>query len=138
MQTSVPLPIAAVIGFVGSALCVWGFFAAWREERRFLGTAVRTTGVVESLVRGPGPRAGEFPVVRFTTANGASVSAVSKSTRFGYWAGQKVRIDYDPDDPSQMEIHSWWSHWAALGLLALFALLLLWIGVNAVEQLAAR
>ena len=137
MQSSASPVVQALVGFVGSVLCVWGAVAVSRKERRFLATAVRASGVIESLVPGPGPRSPKFPLVRFTTSDGSSISAVPHSSRSFYRVGQKVRVDYDPADPSNMDMHSLSSRWGATAGLAVFAAILFYIGIQGVQQMFA-
>lgn len=139
MHSSGPPVIAALVGFGGSGLCLWAAVALSRSERRFLGTAVRATGVIESFVpRASGRGSVPFPVVRFTTADGSSISAVPQSSRSGYRVGQKVGIDYDPADPSHMDMHSLSSRWGPTVAFALFAVGLFYIGIQGVQQMFAR
>ena len=130
MKSSLPPWIGAPLLLTIGVLLVWAFVAALRAERRFLASAIRTTGVVESLHASGSPRSAPYPVVRFTTTDGTTVSATSSSTRAGYRIGQTVRINYDPNDPSTVEISSWSSHWVGPAGLGFFAVLFLYLGVR--------
>lgn len=133
MQSSIPLWIVAPLFLVGGVLLLVGAVKAARDEHRFLVTAVRTQGVVEDLVysRAPKTNAG-FPVVRFTTLKGTTITATSRATRTGYRLGQEVSILYDPDDPSHVEIEAWWARWAGTAGLAFFAAVCIGAAVAAV------
>lgn len=127
--------LTAPLFLAGGVLLLVGTVKQFRNERGFLGTAIRTRGVVEDLVLGSGPRAGRFPVVRFTTLKGVTVSATSNSTRSGFRVGQEVSIVYDPDDPTHMAIDAYWARWGGTAGLGFFAALCLFIGAKALLSL---
>src|SRR5207302_6885544 len=53
-----------------------------------------------------------FPVIRFTTGAGVTVTATSKTARSGgYQSGKTIRVLYDPSQPDKMEIDAFWSRW---------------------------
>jgi len=110
-----PLPHAAVVPVcltIGVLAVIWAVLA-FRSQRRFLGTALRATGVVQSLKAEQMERSTVyFPVIRFTTAAGATVTATSKTARSsGYQIGKTIRVLYDPSQPDKLEIHAFWSRW---------------------------
>jgi hypothetical protein len=111
---------------LGGLAVVWAVFA-YVLERRFLSRAVRASGVVEALTEKRFQRGGAmyFPVIRFTTAAGASIRVESHTTQSGIRVGQTVRILYDPRDPTNVEIDTFWSHWAMVIIASSFALILL-------------
>ena len=88
--------------------------------------ARRAQGVVEALKREKYVRRGVlfFPVVRFTTESGVTVSSRSDTGRDerAYRVGQAVGVLYDPDKPSQMRIDSFSSRWIGVIIPAFFAL----------------
>ena len=71
-----------------------------------------------------------YPVIRFTTINGATVSMKSKTGRGGnpYRVGQTISVLYDPAHPKNMKIDTLWSRWIMVVVPALFALVLLGMG----------
>jgi len=73
-----PLPHEAVVPVsiaIGVLAVVWAVLA-FRSQRRFLITALRATGVVQSLIAERMERSTVyFPVIRFTTAAGVTVTA---------------------------------------------------------------
>ena len=90
-----PLPHAAVVPVcltIGVLAVIWAVLA-FRSQRRFLGTALRATGVVQSLKAEQMERSTVyFPVIRFTTAAGATVTATTKTARSsGYQIGKTIR-----------------------------------------------
>ena len=116
-------------GFVLSML--W-LVMAFRSQRRFLKTAARATGVVESLKAERWDKETIYlPVIRFTTAGGAAITSTSKTARkSGYRVGQAVRVLYDPAHPDDLEIDAFWSRWLAVIAAGAFALILLGIGAG--------
>jgi hypothetical protein len=66
-----------------------------------------------------------FPVVRFVTAEGQSLTVTSPSASIPqpYHVGQQVRVRYHPDHPQQVELTDFFSQWGAILITALFALL---------------
>jgi uncharacterized protein DUF3592 len=127
---SVPWPVSMTLGVLA---VVWAVFA-YVLQRRFLRRAVRTSGVVEALNEEPLGRRRTpmyFPVIRFTTADGATRSVESHTTQRGIRVGQTVRILYDPRNPTDVEIDAFWSHWAVVTIASSFALILLGMGIAA-------
>ena len=122
-----PLPTLAIVAFCllfGLVSLAW-LVAAARQHRRFMATARRAQGVVESLKRESYGRRGVlyFPVVRFTTESGVAIASTSDTGRneSAYRVGQTVSVLYDPKKPSQMRIDSFSSRWIGVILPALFA-----------------
>jgi hypothetical protein len=111
---------------------VWAVLA-FRSQRHYLSTALRTQGVVQSIRAERLDRTTVyFPVIRFTTTAGAAVTAESKTSHSGvYQIGQSIRILYDPKNPNNLEIDAFWSRWIVVGIAAFFALVLLGIGAAA-------
>ena len=110
-----PLPHAAVVPVcmaIGVLAVIWAVLAL-RSQRRFLGRALGATGVVQSLKAERMERSTVyFPVIRFTTAAGATVTATSKTARSGgYRIGKTIRVLYDPSQPDKLEIDAFWSRW---------------------------
>jgi len=122
-------------GLIGLVCFVLGVFAvvwavlAYRSERRFLSKALRATGVVQSLKAERMERSTVyFPVIRFTTAAGANITATSSSSKSeGYPIGQTIAILYDPSDPNNLQIDAGWSRWFFVITATFFALVLLGI-----------
>ena len=73
-----------------------------------------------------------FPVITFTTAAGATVTAESKTSKSrGLPIGTSIPILYDPAHPDNMETDSFWSRWVVVAVAASFAVILLFIGIAA-------
>jgi hypothetical protein len=125
---SVLWPVCLTLGVLA---VVWAVFA-YVLQRRFLSGAVRAPGVVEALKEERLQRtAMYFPVIRFTTADGSSMSVESHTTQRGIRVGQTVHILYDPRNPTNVEIDAFWSHWAVVTVASFFALILLGMGIAA-------
>jgi hypothetical protein len=124
--------IAPVCLTLGVLAVVWAVFA-YRSERRFLRTALRASGVVQSLTAERMERSTVyFPVIRFTTAAGETVTATSKSSKnSGYPIGQTISVLYDPRDPKNLEIDAPWSRWFFVAIATFFALVLFGVGAAA-------
>jgi len=102
-----------------------------------LGPIAHAIGVVQSLRAEKLQRTTiYFPVIQFTTAGGETVTAESKTSKSGLFVGQKIPMVYDPSDPTNLEINSFWSRWVLVWIAAFFAVLLLGSGAAAVVALA--
>ena len=123
--------IAPVCLTLGLLAVVW-VVLAFRSQRRYLSKALRATGVVQSLRAERMERTTMyFPVITFTTAAGATVTAESKTSKSGGLPiGKSIAILYDPAHPDNMEIDSFWSRWLLVIAAAFFALVLFLIGLG--------
>src|SRR5438132_13579972 len=129
-----PLPHAAVVPVcltIGVLAVIWAVLA-FRSQRRFLGTALRATGVVQSLKAERMERSTVyFPVIRFTTAAGATVTAKSKTSgSSGYPIGKTLPVLYDPDHPENLEIDAFWPRWLIVIGATFLAVIALGIGIG--------
>ncbi len=122
------MPVSIAIGVLA---VVWAVLA-FRSQRRFLITALRATGVVQSLIAERMERSTVyFPVIRFTTAAGVTVTAKSKTSRSsGYPIGKTLPVLYDPNQPDNLEIDAFWSRWLMVIGASFLALVALGIGVG--------
>jgi hypothetical protein len=111
---------------------VWAVLA-YRSERRYLSTALRTTAVVQSLRAERMERSTVyFPIISFTTVAGVPVTTESKTSRTsGYPIGQTLPVIYDPDHPDNVEIDAFWSRWLIVIGASFAALVLFGIGAAA-------
>lgn len=126
-------PVCVVLGVL--ALAGAGF--AYRAQRHFLRTALRATGTVQSFRTERMDRSTMyFPVIQFTTATGATVTAESHTSRGGITLGQKLPVLYDPSDPQNVEINAFWSRWLMVMIALFFALVLFGIGGGALLEAA--
>ena len=138
MHSGIPPSVLAPVCLIGGVLAVAWAVLAYRAQRRFLGRALQAIGVVQSLRAERLQRTTiYFPVIQFTTASGVTVTAESKTSRNGLFIGQKVPVLYDPNDPKNLEINSFWSRWVLVWIAAFLAVLLLGSGAAAVVALAA-
>jgi len=129
-----PLPHAVVVPVcltIGVLAVIWALLA-FRSERRFLSTAMRATGLVQSLIAERMERSTVyFPVIRFTTAAGVTVTAKSKTSRSsGYPIGKTLPVLYDPDHPEDLEIDAFWSRWLIVIGATFLAVIALGIGIG--------
>ncbi len=117
--------IAPVCLILGVLAVVWAVLA-FRSERRFLRTALRASGFVESLKAERMERSTVyFPIIRFTTAAGVAVTATSKTGKStGYPIGQQIAVLYDPSDPNNLQIDARWSRWLIVAGAIFLALIL--------------
>ena len=125
--------IAPVCLTLGVLAVVWAVLA-FRSQRRFLGkAALRAKGVVQSLTAEHLERTTfYFPVIRFTTAAGVTVTATSKTSKSrGYPIGKTITVLYDPNDPKNLEIDTFWSRWVVVTAAIFFAVVLFSVGTGA-------
>ena len=113
--------VVLVVGGVGLCLGAIGFVG---KTAAFLDAAERGRGRVVEVVEERGVRgtAQRRPVVRFREPGGDSVTFES---RFALWpspfaAGDAVEVAFDPDDPQEAEIHSFWTLWFMPAVMFLF------------------
>ena len=116
--------VRTVFGLVGIGLLV-GALIAVQHTRSFLADAVSAPGTVQDLVArsstdSDGHSSTTFaPVVRFTTAQGESVTFFSSTSSYppAYRVGESVEVLYRADDPGQARIHDWFSLWGLATIL---------------------
>ena len=114
-----------VIGGIG--LCIGGVWWA-SKAKTFLDAAERIPGTVIELRRERGARGIKLdhPVVRFTVP--VSGRAVTFKSRIGlrpspFAVGDSVTVAYDPVDPEEAKIASFWTNWLPTVVLLLFGLM---------------
>jgi hypothetical protein len=105
------------------------FFA---RTRRFLRTAVETTGTIVDLVESRSSEGGTTykAVVQFQTADGRSITwteTMASNPPAGQ-IGEQTPIKYDPANPNKARIAKRFRLWFLSGLLGLLGLLFLGIG----------
>jgi hypothetical protein len=105
------------------------FFA---RTRRFLRTAVETTGTIVDLVESRSSEGGTSykAVVEFQTADGRSMKwteSMASNPPAGD-IGEQIPIKYDPKNPSRARIAKRFRLWFVSALLGLLGLLFLGIG----------
>ena len=138
MHFGIPPSVLAPVCLIGGSLAVAWAVLAYRAQRRFLRRALQVIGVVQSLRAERLQRTTiYFPVIQFTTASDVTVTAESKTSKSGLVIGQKIAVLYDPNDPKNLELNSFWSRWVLVWIAAFFAVLLLGSGAAAVVALAA-
>jgi hypothetical protein len=78
----------------------------WRDQQRFIATAAVADGTVTELRRSGSRSNTMAPVVVFRTASGQQVTWVSatSSNPPAYRVGERVRMQYDPANPSSAQI----------------------------------
>ena len=129
MHFGIPPAVLAPVGLIGGVLAAAWAVIAYRAQRRFLRRALQAIGVVQSVRAERLQRTTiYFPVIQFTTDSGAIVTTESKTSRSGLFIGQKIAVLYDPNDPKNVEINSFWSRWVLVWIAAFVAVLLLGSG----------
>lgn len=123
--------IGAAFLLLSALAFVWAV-VAYRSQRRFLSSARRVNGVVQSVTAERGDKGPTyyFPVISFTTDAGVTVTQASKSGRnTPYRIGQPIPVIYDPKHPEDLEIDAFWSRW--LVVIAALFLALVFLGIAA-------
>ncbi|MGA2847881.1 MAG: DUF3592 domain-containing protein [Terracidiphilus sp.] len=116
-----------VIATLGVCCLVWSVISYFRISR-FLSQCIETRGEVIRLERsGSGGGLGSYeyaPVFQFRTASGESITVTSDvaSSPPGFSEGQAVRVRYDPTNPSDAKIHSFFQTWGGCVIPA-------WVGI---------
>lgn len=131
MRFPLPPAVAPVFFILGALAVVWAALA-FRSQRRFLSKALRATGVVQSLKAERMKQSTVYyPVIRFTTAAGVTIVATSKTGKgSGYAIGQPMAVLYDPANPGDVEIDTFWSRWLMVIAAAFVALVLFFVGAT--------
>jgi hypothetical protein len=114
--------------FMGAGLVMIGlayFFFA--RTRRFLHTAVDTTGTVVNLIESSGSEGGTVyqAVVAFKTAEGRDVQwteSMASNPPAGQ-VGDEVPVKYDPSDPDEARIAKPFRLWFLPGLFGLLGVI---------------
>ncbi len=122
-------------GIVMAATGVWQVV----ESTEFLDATARAEGAIVALEREKSAKG--MPVDRpifIFTAPETGVTFPIKS-RFGIWpspfsVGETVEVAYDPGDPAQARINSFWTIWFLPLLLALFGAACLFAGSHTLKQ----
>ncbi len=133
MRFQAPHALIAPVCLTLGVLAVEWALLAFRSQRRFLGKALRAKGVVQSLTAEHLERTTfYFPVIRFTTVAGVTVTATSKTSKSrGYPIGKTISVLYDPTDPKNLEIDTFWSRWVMVIAAIFFAVVLFSVGTGA-------
>lgn len=96
---------------IGLCLLGYGVLKIF-NRRRQAAQSRQTMGVVKSLIEREGDEGSLWhPQVEFQTAEGARAHFVSElgTQRAFYSVGQQVKIIYNPRNPAQAEINSFWA-----------------------------
>ena len=117
----------------GLGMLIGGIWYA-REAAVFLQETQKTAGMVIDLKRERGVRGTreDHPIVRFVISE-TGREAVFKS-KVGLWpspfeVGETVEVAYDPGDPKQVEINSFWTLWLPPVAMMVFGALCLGAGL---------
>ena len=128
---------------VGSVFIVSGLVIAvtglgfYQNERTFMKTALPATGKVikSEYIKQPFNRKGDakglfYPVVAFQTADGKNYEFRSDTGKESpaYTEGEQVEIRYNPQNPADTKIVTFWSNGRILFLFGLFSFAFVWIG----------
>jgi hypothetical protein len=122
-------PIFLIVG-VGLLL---GFFFVFSRTRRFLASAqearAEVIGIKESI--GSSRDRVYYPVLRYRTQQGATKEVVSSvgSNPPRYKEGDSVVVLYDPAQPGDVRIHSFFNVWIGPLVLGLLGVIMTGVGV---------
>jgi hypothetical protein len=99
----------------GPVLIVYGI-ASFIHTRYFVRQCAETSGEVIRLERSQYPDEYGYsyaPVFSFTAADGRSFTVTSKvsSSPPGFAEGEQVRVRYDPSNPNDARIHTFFQTW---------------------------
>ncbi|HVG63679.1 MAG TPA: DUF3592 domain-containing protein [Hyalangium sp.] len=123
-------PIFLVVG-VGLLL---GFFFAFSRTRRFLASAQEARAEVIGIKASAGSSRDRayYPVLRYRTQEGATKEVVSSvgSNPPRYKEGDSVVVLYDPAQPSDVRIHSFFNVWVGPLVLGALGVILTGVGVG--------
>lgn len=109
---------------LGALFAVSGYYA-YNSKATLLANAATTTAKVVSLRDVQRLGGGVFPVFQFTTIEGSIIKTESSVSTSAYKVGDVVEIFYDPANPQQASINTFWQLWTtALWLGAASGLLL--------------
>ena len=108
----VALSRKSALGLVPAGFLVVGVLGlhSLLDSRRFYASATATAdGVVVDVVESnSGEDTTNFPVVRFVTPFEQTVEFKSDSTDGHYHLGDSVRVRYDPRNPQDARLDTWW------------------------------
>jgi Protein of unknown function (DUF3592) len=115
------LLVGAIFLVIGVVLFAIGGFL-WMRTRRFLETAVDTTGVIVDLLESSGSDGGTVyqAVVEFQTREGQTVrwtESMASSPAAGD-VGDQLPMKYNPDDPNEARIARAFRMWFVTMLLS--------------------
>lgn len=123
-------PIFLVVG-VGLLL---GFFFAFSRTRRFLASAQEARAEVIGMKQSTGSSRDRvyYPVLRYHTQQGTMKEVVSSvgSSPPRYKEGDSVVILYDPAQPGDVRIHSFFNVWVGPLVLGLLGVIMTGVGVG--------
>ena len=112
--------VGAIFLFVAAILLAIGVFL-WMRTRRFLRTAVDTTGVIVDLIESSGSEGGTVyqAVVEFQTREGRTVrwtESMASSPAAGD-VGDQLPMKYNPENPQEARIARFFRMWFVSVLL---------------------
>ncbi|MFN4147700.1 MAG: DUF3592 domain-containing protein [Runella sp.] len=106
----------------------------YQNQREFLTTAKTAEGVVKQLMFSSSrkSRGTYHPLVEFQTPDGQihSFRSETGSNPAAYEVGERVEVKYDPRNPSQAKLNSFWDLWGLLAVLAGFGMIFFMVGVG--------
>lgn len=149
MKSSKSLILLGFVAVLGVGLLVGGIFS-FVQKQAFLKTAQKTTGLVTDLIQSytgaPGPASNSngnyvsasrnknlvyYPEVSFTTADGQTIKFQSStgSNPPAYRRGEKVTILYDPRNPYDASIGSFFQLWFGTIILLGLGVVFTFVGI---------
>jgi hypothetical protein len=123
-------PIFLIVG-VGLLL---GFYFAFSRTRRFLASAQEARAEVIGIKQSSGGSRDRvyYPVLRYRTQQGATKEVVSSvgSNPPRYKEGDSVVVLYDPAQPGDVRIHSFFNVWMGPLVLGLLGVIMSLVGAG--------
>lgn len=104
--------------FIGIGVIVILATLAWGLlTYQFINQAATTEGEIIKLNAG-----GSHPEIKFTTQEGKEIDYPQGGLIFGYKAGDKVEVLYDPKNPKRASINTFGALWGFPGLIFVLGL----------------
>ena len=117
-------------------------FNSFVHQWNFLKTASHSSGtVIENVqIASSKGRSTFSPVIEFYTQNGEKVAfkSLNSSNPPQYTIGQKVEVLYQPDNPKNAQIHSFFSFWLGTIFSGVLGFLFLGVGLGSVIKIILR
>lgn len=106
----------------GALICLTVSVVNCFQTKGFLGSAIKANGVISALKNTHGEHGTSYaPVVRFEDASKITHEVTSRfsSSPPGFSVGEKVEVLYQPSDPDNARINTFWQVWGPTLLSAM-------------------
>ena len=114
MNKKIFTPTLGSLFIIAGLGTVFGSFLSFNHTQEFIKTASTVEGTVIEIRQKISKKSiTYFPVFKYQTHQGKIVHIESSvgTNPPNYGVGAKVNVIYDPNDPNQAEINSFWSVW---------------------------